>query len=151
MGASITLDDSLWPLLICRFEGKISDSQFEEYLTRGTAYLQRGERHVNIMDMSQLAMPTPAQRQRQTEWLKASEALMQEHLIGCAMIVTSPFIRLAVSAVFHLKPLPAPYVVVPNMRSGLQWATAQLEEAGLPKAAGSVRRHFGQQLLPGSP
>ncbi len=59
MGASITLDDSLWPLLICRFEGKISDSQFEEYLTRGTACLQRGERHVNIMDMSQFAMPTP--------------------------------------------------------------------------------------------
>ena len=142
MGASITFDDSLWPLLISRFHGGVSDSQYEEYLSRGAAYLQRGELYVSVLDMGVLAMPTTAQRQRQAEWLQEHEALMREQLLGCALIITSPFIRLALSAVFHIKPMPTPYVTVHDMAEGLKWATTRLEEAGLTEAAGRIRHHF---------
>ncbi|HEX8440718.1 hypothetical protein [Archangium sp.] len=145
MGASITFDDSLWPLLISRFEGVASDAQYEEYLARGTAYLQRGERYVSVLDMGRLAVPTAAQRQRQAEWLKAHETLMHELLLGGALVITSPFVRFALSTILHLKPMPMPYVVVPDVAMGLGWAVARLEEAGIHEAVGRIRHHVGEQ------
>jgi hypothetical protein len=144
MGASITFDDSLWPLLISRFRGTVTDAQYEEYLARGTAYLQRGEPYVSILDMGRLAMPTAVQRQRQAEWMMEHEVLMRERLLGGALIITSPFIRLAVSAILHIRPMPMPYVVVPDMASGMVWTQARLQEAGLSEAAGRIRQHLAQ-------
>ena len=144
MGASITFDESLWPLTISRFRGAVSDAQYEEYLARGTAYLQRGEPYVSIVDMGQLAMPTAAQRQRQAEWVMEHEALMRELLLGCALVITSPFIRLAVSAILHLRPMPTPYVVVPDTAAGMVWTQARLHEAGLSESAGRIRQHLVQ-------
>jgi hypothetical protein len=147
MSASITSDDSHWPLLISRFQGAATDEQYEEYLARGTAYLQRGELYVSIIDMGQLAMPTPSQRQRQTEWLKAHQVLMRERLLGCALIVPSPIIRLMLSAIFHIIPMPTPHVVIQDMAEGVKWATARLAEVGLEEAAERIRHDFGALSL----
>jgi hypothetical protein len=144
MSASITFDESLWPLTISRFRGTVSDAQYEEYLARGTAYLQRGEPYVSIVDMGQLAMPTAVQRQRQADWMMEHEALMRERLLGCALVMTSPIIRLAVSAILHLRPLPTPYVVVPDMDAGMVWTQVRLHEAGLSEAAGRILQHLVQ-------
>ncbi|MCY1079548.1 hypothetical protein [Archangium lansingense] len=143
MGASITFDDSLWPLLISRFQGVVSDTQYEEYLSRGLAYLRRGDLYVSVLDMGVLVVPTVVQRQRQAEWLLEHEALMREQLLGCALVITSPFLRLALSAILHFRPLPNPYVVVQDVAEGLRWAATRLEEAGLSDAAGRIRLHFG--------
>ncbi|PTL85172.1 hypothetical protein [Vitiosangium sp. GDMCC 1.1324] len=143
MGASITFDDSHWPLLISRFRGAATDSEYEEYLARGTAYLQRGDLYVSVLDMGQLVMPTVAQRQRQAEWVLEHAALMRERLLGCALIITSPFVRLALSAVLHIRPLPTPYVTVHDLAGGVRWTAAQLESAGLLEAVGRIRRDFG--------
>lgn len=150
MGASITFDDSLWPLLLSRFQGEATDSEYEEYLARGTAYLRRGELYVSVLDMGQLTMPTAAQRQRQAEWLQENEVHMREQFLGCALVITSPFLRLALSTVLHLKPLPTPYVTVHEVAGGLKWAVTRLEEVGLISAAGRVRRHFGLPPAPRS-
>lgn len=148
MGASITFDDSLWPLLISRFQGAATDSEYEAYLAQGTAYLQRGELYVSILDMGRLVVPTAAQRQRQAEWLQAHDHLLREQFLGCALVIISPFVRLALSTVLHLRPMPMPYVTVYDVRGGLKWAVTRLEEAGLSRSAGHIRRHFGLQPEP---
>jgi hypothetical protein len=147
MAASIKFDDSHWPLIITRLQGAATDEQCEEYLARGTAYLQRGELYVSIIDMSQLAMPTAAQRQRQTEWLKEHEVLMRQHLLGCALIVTSPLIRLVLSTTFHIIPMPTPHVVVQGLAEAVQWTTARLAEAGLREAAERIRHDLGAESM----
>jgi hypothetical protein len=144
MRESITLDDSLWPLLITRFDGMATDAHYEEHFARGLALLERGEQYVSVVDLSNMATPTVAQRQRQAAWLKEHTGLMRERVLGCALVITSPIIRLALSAVLHLRPLPVPYVVVPDMASGMEWALVQLEQAGLGAQAGRLR----QLLLP---
>ena len=145
MGPSITFDDAHWPLLISRFQGTATDAEYEAYLARATSYLQRGELYVTVTDMSQYPMPPAAHRQRQAEWLKEHERRMCEHLLGCALVVTSPLVRLALSAVFHIQPMPTPYIIVPDMASGAKWAADRLENAGLIHAAGRVRDHFALQ------
>lgn len=142
MGPPITFDDSLWPLLISRFKGAVTDAQHEAFLAQSASFLQRGELYVIVTDMSQYAMPPAAHRQRQAEWLKEHEQGLCAHLLGCALVVTSPLVRLTLSAVFHLQPMPTPYVVVPDVASGVKWAADRLESAGLLQAAGRVRHHF---------
>ena len=143
MDVSITFDDSLWPLLISRFHGAATDSEYEAYLAQGTAYLQRGELYVSVLEMGQLVVPTAAQRQRQAEWLQENDNLLREQFLGCALVITSPFVRLALSTIRHLRPMPMPYVTVYDVSGGLKWAVTRLEEAGLTQSAGRIRRHFG--------
>lgn len=132
-------DESLWPVLIQRVQGVVSDLQFEADLAWGKAYLQRGEKYVCIADMGRRSVPTVGQRQRQADWLKENEALMAERLLGCAVIITSPFLRMAMSTVLYLRPMPSPYVVVSNMAEALKWAADRLEDAGLLEAARRIR------------
>jgi hypothetical protein len=146
MESSIIFDDSLWPLLISRFEGAVSDGEYERYLSRGKAYLERGELYVSILDMARLAMPTASQRQRQLEWLREHAEALRKQVLGCAFIIHSPLIRMTLSTVFHIVPMPTPYVALQDMGAGLRWATARLEEARLQDSADRIRQHFNAQL-----
>lgn len=151
MGSGITFDDSLWPLLVSRFSGAVSDEQFEEYLRRGADYLQRGEVYVSVLDMGKLSLPTAAQRQRQLEWLKGKEQAMREQVLGCAFVITSPVIRLALSAVFHVVPLPTPYVAVRDVAEGLRWAIQRLEACGHVEEARRIQEHLHPQDVSEAP
>ncbi|MFY0578071.1 hypothetical protein ACN28S_30490 [Cystobacter fuscus] len=142
MAASIVFDDSLWPLLVSRFEGQVSDEAYEEYLLQGALYLRRGEPYVSVLDTARLALPTARQRQRQFEWLRQHEQPMRELLLGCAFIITSPFIRMTMSTVFHLMPMPTPYVAVQDMARAVTWATDRLRDAGHAEAAAGILERF---------
>ncbi|HLM44502.1 MAG TPA: hypothetical protein VK458_11580, partial [Myxococcaceae bacterium] len=109
--SSISIDDSLWPLRVVRFVGVSTLQQLEHYLADTSIRLRRGERFVSILDVTQGGVPTPELRQRQTLWLQENELLMRELHLGVAFVITSPLIRLALSAIFYFKPMPVPYVV----------------------------------------
>ena len=148
MGAGITFDDSLWPLLICRYGGTLSDADFEESVVRGGAYLRRGEPYVIVFDMGRLQLPTVTQRRHQLEWMRSQQGAIRERIIGCAFILSSPFIRMALSAVFHVVPSPMPYVAVQDLDTAVRWACLRLEERGFTEAARRARAHFALEPEP---
>ncbi|QRN99608.1 hypothetical protein JRI60_11555 [Archangium violaceum] len=143
MSAIITFDDSLWPLLVIRLTGALTDAEFEAFLARSLSYAQRGERHVVVSDLCQVGLFTAHQRQRQAEWTRQHEALLREQVIGNATIVTSAPVRLVLSLIFHLKAMPMPHVVVSDMGSAVRFVTQKLEESGLGADAERIRHHFG--------
>lgn len=143
MGPSaFSYDDSLWPLLIVRLEGAMTDALLTEFLDHGHATLLRHERYVSLFDMSQLLLPSAEQRQRQILWAREHEALMRTYTLGSAFVITSPFVRTMLNLFFHFAPTPAPYVVVPSLLSGVQWALARLEQEGLHAHAERVRHLY---------
>jgi hypothetical protein len=141
--ASITFDDSLWPLLVVRFVGAPTNQQHAAYLAQLRAYLQHGERYVSIMDSRQLRLVSSEQRVRQAEFIKENEGLLKQVTLGTAGIVTSPLVRLAASVFLHLKPMPTPYYIAPSLPMAAGWAAERLEQAGLSMSAERVRRHHG--------
>jgi hypothetical protein len=143
MSAIITFDDSLWPLLILRVTGTMSDRQYEEFLARSSTYVTRGERYVSITDLGQVGLPSAAQRRMQTEWIRTHEADMRERILGNANIITSAPIRLVLSLILHLTPLPMPHASVADMDSALRFVLGKLEEGGLGAEAERIRRHYG--------
>lgn len=146
MSAIIMFDDSRWPLLILRVAGPMTDKQFGEFLARSNTYLERGEKYVSIFDVAQAGLPSAVQRQMQAEWIRKQEPLLRERVLGNANIITSAPIRLALSLIFHLKPLPMPYAAVADMDSALRFVIGKLEEGGFGAEAERIRRDFG---LPG--
>ncbi|MGZ3458360.1 MAG: hypothetical protein ACXU86_07610 [Archangium sp.] len=150
MSASITFDDSLWPLLIMQFKGVATDQQFQEYRDKAYSFLARGEKYVTIADMSQFGIFSALQRQRQGEWLRENEVALRELMLGNATIVNSPPARLALTMIRPFGLPPMPYVVVPDMNSAVRYVTGRLEESGLGDDAERIRRHFGLHGTQGS-
>ncbi|MCY1081395.1 hypothetical protein [Archangium lansingense] len=137
--APFTFDDSHWPLLGVRLTGEPSRREFESFLDRCTQYLQRGERHLCVLDVSALWLLSTEQRQRHVEWLEANAALMRQTLLGLAYVITSPTVVLTMSVIFHFKPPPVPYTIVPHLDAARVWAARRLEEEGLRASAERVR------------
>ncbi len=141
--SSISIDDSLWPLRVVRFVGVATPEQFDHFLEEAAEGLRQGERLVSILDITRGGVPTPELRQRQTEWLREYDALLREFQLGVAFVITSPLIRLALSAIFYFRPMPVPYVVTAQMSDAVLWAISHFEKQGLVREAERLRRNFG--------
>jgi hypothetical protein len=142
---AITVDDSLWPLVLCRFEGTPSLPEFEGYLRKRAGLLQRGP-HLLLVDGMNTGMKPPSQRQRLVEWMGQHEALLRERLLGIAYATNSDQMRLTLSIIFHLRPPVSPYVIFSRMEQAVGWVVHKLEEAGQHEAAERVRYQPGLLL-----
>ncbi|PTL75974.1 STAS/SEC14 domain-containing protein [Vitiosangium sp. GDMCC 1.1324] len=140
-------DESLWPLLLVRYVGTPSPEQQEEYQARLSACLRRGQKYVSIIDTRSFAGIPAAQRQRMAEFLREHEELFRQVTLGTCLLITSPMVRLVVSVVFHLKPMPTPYFIAPSMQAALDWVIGRLEAAGLTAEAARIRQHSERLVL----
>ena len=138
----VVFDDSLWPLLIIHYPATQSDTEYEEGLKRLSGFLQRREPYFSIIDTSRIGTPNSTQRQRQVEWDRSHNGLARTWGRGTAFIVTSPFVRVAMSLYFHVRPLGVPHVIVADMDSALTWTVAQMERTGFVAEAARVRQHL---------
>ncbi|QRN94867.1 hypothetical protein JRI60_38045 [Archangium violaceum] len=144
--SSVFFDESLWPLLVVRFSGEVSQAQTDEFLRGSELSLRRGERHVCILD-ARLArgQSLPNRRKQHIGWLEAYESPLRALTMGCAFIFPSPFFLLSMRAFLHVKPLPVPYFVAPGLHEAVGWAAGRLEAEGLSLHARRVRAHFKLQ------
>jgi hypothetical protein len=146
-------DDSLWPLLIIRLPPQTSPRHHEENLATISAYVRRKERQIHVYDLRRVGMVSAEQRQRQVEWLRENEGLMQDHLLGAALIISSPFVRLAMSVILHLTAphvhVQVPVVTVASMDAAVAWAVERFEQAGLSASAERIRSHLLAPPRPG--
>jgi hypothetical protein len=143
--APISVDDSLWPLVIVRMVGTSSPAEFEAYLEKRLEFLRRGQPHLHLVevDTSRNCPLPPEQRQRLVKWMAQHEEAIRQRLLGLAYATDSAQVRLTLSLIFHSKAPTYPYVVVPNLALGGAWAAGRLNEAGLHADAERVRGHFG--------
>lgn len=139
----MVLDEKLWPLLVLRLGGTPLAWELERDLDVLSALLSRREKHVCVVDARQAGVASPEQRHRYAEWLKQHEPLVREHGLGCAFVLTSPVVRLSLNVVLALRPLAVPYILVPTLEAGLEWAADRLRDAGLPFQALRVRGAHG--------
>jgi hypothetical protein len=142
VSAIITFDDSLWPLLVIRLEGTMTDTDFESFLARALTYVRRGERYVIISDMGRVDLFSAHQRQLQADWTRVHDATLRERVIANATIVSSAPMRLVLSLILHLKAMPMPHLVASDMDSALRFVTQKLEEGGFGADAERIRHHF---------
>jgi hypothetical protein len=142
----ISLDDSLWPLLVATFVGQPSLQQQEEYFAQLLGYLRREEQCVSILDTRQVRMMTGEQRQKLAGFMREHDALFRTRMLGCAAVITSPVMQLAASIVLHFVTLPTPYFTTTSLPEAAKWTAKCLEGAGQPHAAERIRYHYAPPM-----
>ncbi|MFY0524193.1 hypothetical protein ACN28I_13805 [Archangium gephyra] len=148
MGAKdfISLDDSLWPLLVARFVGLPTLQDQEEYFAQFLVHLRREEKCVLILDTRQVRMMTGEHRQKLVEFAREHHALIRTQILGCAAVITSPVMQLAASLVLHFSPPPMPYFITRSLPEAAKWAAKCLDGAGQPHAAERIRHHYAPSM-----
>lgn len=129
-----TFDDSRWPLLHLWLPGTLPAHGHEACLDTLTGYLRRGERFLLLVDLSRIGLVPIEQRWRQVEWLEEHEHALRERVLGTAVILVSPLVRLSLSTILFFKPLPVPLATFPHLATAEAWAATRLQEAGLTQA-----------------
>ena len=126
-------DDSRWPRLYLRLPGTLSAQGHEDCLAQLSTYLERRQRFVAIVDLEKVGLIPLEQRWRQVEWFEQHEPLMRETSVGTAIIMTSPLVRLSLSAILYFKRLPLTLTFVATRVEAEAWVTERMKEAGLPQ------------------
>jgi len=124
-------DDSRWPVLRLRLPGTLSSQGHEACLAAFSAHLQRGEKFALIVDLIRVGLVPLDQRWRQVEWFSEHELALRQQLLGTAIVVTSPVVRLSISAMLYFKPLPIPTVTFASLEPAEAWAAERIRDAGL--------------------
>jgi hypothetical protein len=92
-------------------------------------------------------MLNAARRQRMAAFMRENEHHILQWMLGSVFVITSPFVRLALSAVFYIKPMPTPYVVTPSLPVAVDWASRRFADAGLSAQAKRIRNHHGLSAI----
>ncbi len=128
-------DDSRWPLLLLRLPGTLSSQGHEACLSAFSDYLRRGERFALLVDLVRVGLVPLDQRWRQVEWFSEHEQMLRQQLLGTAIVVTSPVVRLSISAILYFKPLPLPATTFAHLEPAEAWVAERIRDAGLTQAS----------------
>lgn len=143
------IDDSLWPLRVVHFHGPLTASEFDEFLVRTAECYERRERYITVIDTSRGGMLSLEQRQRMAAFMRANDHHIRRYMLGSVFVITAPLVRLVLSTIFYLKPMPTAYVVTPSLMTAVDWASRSFLEAGLREQAERIRRHHGLPVFDG--
>jgi hypothetical protein len=138
----ITVDGSLWPLLVVKLSRSCTMQELDVYLAERAAYLARCQPHVCIVDAREVHMPPACLRQRYTEWLREHEAPLRRWMLGTAYITVSPAVKMMVSVIRHFAPLTTPFVITGTLQPAAAWAAERFQEVGLVQGATRIRAHY---------
>ena len=149
MGVSlVSFDESMWPLLLVKFEGETSDVEFEAYLRRMTDYLNRQEKYVCLYDSTRMKSSPMNHRQMQVEWLQQHDAQLRKWMIGTGFVITSPLVRLAMNVITTLNRPPCPSTNVATLDQALSWAADRFRDEGQNLASVRIRTNYNLVSTP---
>jgi len=124
--------DETGPLTTFVFRERVSDADFDKYLSLYDAIVARGEPWVSIFDARDVRPLDSKQVRRQAEWIKRNREALSKLNVGIAFVIPSPMIRGVLKAILWMQPLPQPHVVVASISAAYAWCVLQLKAAGLP-------------------
>lgn len=137
----VSFDDSLWPLMVVKFDGETSDAEFDVYLKRMSEYLNRQEKYVCLYDTTAMKSSPMNHRQMQVEWLQRNDAPLRKWMLGTGFVITSPLMRLAMNVISTLNRPPCPSTNVATMDQALSWAADRFRDEGQTLASVRIRTH----------
>jgi hypothetical protein len=142
--SSIVVDDSLWPLVRVTFPRVITNQQQAELFESVLSHLERGERHVALVDFRQLQALTSEQREQQWKFLREQAVPMRQWSMGIVALINSPVLALAARVLIHrIKPSVVPYSILASWPEAVSWAADRLDRNGLGEHAMRVRQRLG--------
>jgi hypothetical protein len=113
------------------FRDRVSDGDFDRYLSTYDRVVARGEPWVSIFDARDVRPLDSKQVRQQADWIERNSQVLSKLNFGIAFVIPSPTIRGVLKAILWLQPIPQQHVVVATMSAAYGWCESQLRAAGL--------------------
>lgn len=145
----ITLDDSLFPLVIQRMHGAVSDADLEHMMSWHDRFQTIAPSRYALIVHAEVAHRAlnAVHRKRVAEWQARNVERTRRTTVCTAVILESAVQRGAMTALNWIAPPPTPQKAVSTMREAVEWCIAMLEEDGV-SVPSSVHR-FRSDLVAG--
>lgn len=131
--SGILQDMSHWPLVIVGSGNTAStDEEIQRFIQDQKAMLARGERFVELADMTHAQMMNASQRRTLADWLKEAEGPSKRLCVGVSVVITNPLLRGGMQAVFWLASLSVPMKTAANLEEAVGHCRQWLREANVP-------------------
>ncbi len=127
----ITVDETLWPLVIFRSRGVLNDAQFDQYLRAYDRVLGRRELYAALFDAREAKPLEVGHAKRQAKWIADNSEALKKYNVGIAFVIPSPMIRGVLKAILWMRPMPQPHIVFQTVHEALPWLIEKLRRAGL--------------------
>jgi hypothetical protein len=139
-----------FPVVVARTFRALSDEEHEDFYRAYNAIYARHERFVAITDLRQFAgAPTAKQRQRLGVWYNETKPLLKRYSLGHAVVMTSPIMRGAMTALRWIVAAEVPEVYVPTMDIAVDFCIERLLLAGIDAGPNPLARPSQLRMLAG--
>jgi hypothetical protein len=122
-------DESSWPIVVARWQGRPSDGALRAALVRMDGWLARGERFGLLIDSRGGGAFTPEQRSLLLGHMKKNVELTSKYLVQ-AVVADSLILRSLYWGMQLLFPAPYPSKVFGDFEAARAWMVAALERRG---------------------
>ena len=127
---SFSVDDSQWPLVRMRLDGKQSDDDVARFIARLEEFLGRGEPYVGLVEVGSFS-PDFAHVKQLARWTQEHASETEQAVAGMALVMPSDAFRLLLSAFFLVTPMPCPFHASTDSDEAVDWLTGQARERGI--------------------
>jgi hypothetical protein len=110
-GQGFRIDLSAYPFVDVVIEGS-DPVDLDVYFSQMERVLMRPGPHVLLVDCQRATIPSTTTRRRHLAWNTKHRDRIRDRVAGMAFVIPSAVIRGALTAIFWMQPLEAPYVVV---------------------------------------
>jgi len=141
LGVGLRFDVSMWPLVLITMPPVTTRADIEYMQGCYEHVFQAATRHALIVDSTTIVRVPDATLRRQMKAFEDSRRPIIAHKnIGSAIIIHSPLVRGAYTALRWISPQPAPNKAFATMEDAARWCVQGIEEDGqiVPVAAYSL-------------
>ena len=132
-------DETEWPIVrIVTPAGAVDDAQFAANFQRMTAYMQRRQSLVFVIELHPGTNLSVAQRDEIRRHEEQQRALIAQFQRGIAIVTHSTFQRAMINAIFWLIRSPSPTQAFSDAASAKVWARTLLGHRSLTDPASSA-------------
>jgi hypothetical protein len=136
---SFEYDESEWPIVRIQTPGgAVDDVEFERNFQRLTAYLERRQQLVFVIELHTGTNLTVKQRDEIRRHEERQRALITQFQRGIAIVAHSKFQRAMINAIFWLIRSPSPTQAFSDVESAKVWARSLLGQRSLSSPASST-------------
>lgn len=136
--AGFEYDESEWPIVrIVTPAGVVDDAAFEGNFRRMTAYLERRQPLIFVIELHAATNLTVKQRDEIRRHEEQQRALIAQFQRGIAIVTHSTFQRAMINAVFWLIRSPSPTQAFSDVESAKVWGRTLLGHRSLSNPVGS--------------
>lgn len=130
-GTGYVHDESLWPVVATLIPARAFDAELVEHMRYIDGLYARRDPFLSVSFVRLSAGTTAEQRRRMSTWMADTQPLMRAYNRGSLMVSSSASLRLVLSGLMLVSPMPMPYMVVGDACDGLDWLRARAHDANM--------------------